>query len=394
MKKSGGVLILSAGAAGLGIVIGAISAAFLYLIDWGQHAVWESGWIQFKYAPLLICSLGGILIGFCQRYLGDHPKNLHGAVEEIRKTGRLEYAHLPNGLISAFISLIFGASLGPGAAVVNLLGGLSTWASDKLKKLSSWLRIPESTPDRTLVHRLARRWPNVLAISIAVVIFIIGIKDLYGGGVLKLNEPFAWIDLLWSIPMALLGATGGALFLGLGRWMKQRLRFLKQKPVLRGVLSGCVLGLIACFLPMMLFSGQFYLQQVYEQAAILGFWMLLWIALARLFLINLLLESGWKGGQFFPLMFASVAFGLSIKNLFPFVPDSAAIFGTMAAMITIVLPKPIVVLIVMAIFFPPQYLGISAVGVGVVMFGDWLWKRIKERVVNKTNRFTNHSLVD
>ena len=391
LKKSRGAFTLSAGAVGLGIVIGGLSAAFLYMIDWGQHLLWERDWLQFKYAPLLICTLGGILVGLCQRYLGNHPKNLRDAVEEIQETGRLEYTHLPNGLISASISLIFGASLGPEAAFVNMFGGLSTWASDKLKKLSGWLGIPESAPEKTRIRRLARQWPNVLAIGVAVVIFIIGVKDLYGGGILSLSEPFAWRDLLWGIPMALLGAICGALFLGLGNWMKQWFGFLGQKPVLRGVLSGCVLGLIASVLPMMLFSGQSYMQQVYEQAAQMGFWMLLLIPLARLFLINFLLVNGWKGGQFFPLMFSSVAFGLAANSIFPSIPDSAAIYGTMAAMITVVLPKPIVVLIAMAVFFPIQYLGISAIGVGIVMFGNWLWRRIKRRTTNETNIPANHS---
>ena len=382
MKKRGSVFTLVIAAAGLGILIGVLSAAFLYFIDWGQHTIWKSDWSQSKYGILLLCTLGGVLVGLCQRYLGDYPKNLHGAVEEIQKTGRLDYTHLPNGLISASVSLIFGASLGPEAAIVNMFGGLSTWVSDQLKKLRGWLGIPESAPEGYRARRLTRQWPNILAIGAAVVVFIIGVKDLYGGGILKLNESFAWIDLLWSVPMALLGITGGVLFLRLGRWMSQRLRFLQQKKVLRGGLSGCFLGLIASVLPMMLFSGQGYMQQIYEQAAKLGFWILLLIALARLFLINLLLNNGWKGGQFFPLMFSSIAIGLAVKNLFPSVPASAAIYSTMAAMMTVVLPKPIIVMILMATFFPPQYLGISAVGVVIVMFGDWLWKRIKERIIN------------
>lgn len=390
LKKRGGVFTLVVVAAGLGIVIGGISAAFLYFIDWGQRALWETSWLQFKYEPILICTFGGILLGLCQRYLGDYPKNLRGAVGEIQNTGRLEYAHLPNGVISASISLIFGASLGPEVAIVNTFSGLSTWASDKLKKLSEWLGVPESALDGIRVRRRTQQWPNVLAISVAVVVFIIGVWDLYGGGILKLNEPFAWIDFPWSIPMALVGVAGGALFLGLGRWMHQRLGFLKNKTVLRGGLSGAVLGLIAGFLPMMLFSGQGYMQQIYEQAAKLGFWMLLLVALARFFMINLLSDNGWKGGQFFPLMFSSVALGLSVNSLFPSVPVPAAIYATMAAVITVVLPKPIIVMIVMAIFFPLQYLGISAVGVGVVMFGDWLWKRVKEEAFINIKSFTHH----
>lgn len=194
--------------------------------------------------------------------------------------------------------------------------------------------------------------------------------------------------------MALVGAAGGFLFLALGKWMKQRDKFHTQKLILRGALSGLILGLIASFLPTILFSGQTYMQQICDQAAKLGFWMLLLIALVKLFLITFLLENGWKGGQFFPLMFSSVALGLSAKSLFPIMPDSAAIFATMAAMVTVVLPKPIVVLILMIIFFPAQYAGISAVGVGVTMLVYWLWKRVKERSIIEKNISASHSPAD
>lgn len=394
LKRSGRAFALAAGAAGLGITAGGLSAAFLYLIDWGQRALWESGGLQYKYGPLLICTFGGILVGLCQRYLGDYPKNLQSAVNEIRKTGRMEYAHLPNGLISAAISLIFGASLGPEAAIVNLFGGLSTWASDMLKKLGRRLRNFDSTVEESLLQRRKWRWPYVMLIGVAFVIFIAGIKDLYSGGILRLLEPFSWVDLLWSIPMALVGAAGGFLFLALGKWMKQRDKFHTQKPILRGALSGLILGLIASFLPTILFSGQTYMQQIYDQAAELGFWMLLLIALVKLFLITLLSENGWKGGQFFPLMFSSVALGLSVKCLFQIIPDSAAIFSTMAAIVTVVLPKPLVVLILMTIFFPAQYAGISAVGVGVTMLVYWIWKRVKERSIIEKNISASHSPAD
>lgn len=189
--------------------------------------------------------------------------------------------------------------------------------------------------------------------------------------------------------MGLLGVMGGSIFLVMQTWMKRWFGSIQQKPVLKGALSGFILGIIAHFLPMVLFSGQHQFQQAYEQATQLGFGVLLLTTLARFFLISLLLANGWKGGQFLPLMFSSTVLGLSITLVFPSVSIPAAIFGTMAALVTTVLPKPVIVLIVMAIFFPIQYLGISAVAVGVVMLGRRLWKKVIMQKVSKTKVYTS-----
>lgn len=141
---------------------------------------------------------------------------------------------------------------------------------------------------------------------------------------------------------------------------------------------------MALFVPMLQFSGQHQLQQVYEQAAQLGFWALLLIALARIFLVNLLLASGWKGGQFLPIMFSSAALGLSVTVLFPSVPAPAAVLAVMAALLVVVLPKPLIVLGLMAVMFPIQYVGISVVAVVMPMVGRRLWKEVNAKRVAET----------
>jgi H+/Cl- antiporter ClcA len=46
--------------------------------------------------------------------------------------------------------------------------------------------------------------------------------------------------------------------------------------------------------------------------------------------------TGWKGGEFFPVMFASAAIGLGISNLIPGIQPMVAIAALMAATVTIV----------------------------------------------------------
>ena len=47
------------------------------------------------------------------------------------KTGRIEYRFVHKATLTAIIVLIFGASLGPEAALVGIIGGLCTWVGDR-----------------------------------------------------------------------------------------------------------------------------------------------------------------------------------------------------------------------------------------------------------------------
>ncbi len=52
---------------------------------------------------------------------------------EYKKTGRIEYRFVHRATLTAIIVLVFGASLGPEAALVGIIGGLCTWVGDRFK---------------------------------------------------------------------------------------------------------------------------------------------------------------------------------------------------------------------------------------------------------------------
>ena len=380
MNKTRSIIVLGLIAAGLGGLIGVVAGGFLHFIEWGQHLLWQVVSIDLPLQPLIIGTLGGVLVGLCQRYLGDHPKGINEAVAEIRQTGRLDYAHLPHGLATISASLIFGASLGPESAIMDLIGGLSTWLGDVIRALRQRLAVPlAADPANRLISAL-RRWPNLTALAVGLVAFSRALNGLYSGGLLHVTESFQWSDLLWSVPLAVVGAAGGTLYLFLQERTRQWAAPLRSRPVLRGTLGGLALGSIALGLPFVLFSGQHALQSLYDQAAQLGFGLLFLTALARLMMTSVLLATGWKGGQFLPIMFGGAALGLSVSLLFPVIPTSVAVLSTMAALIAVVLPKPLIVLILMAVMFPLDYVGISGVAIGVVLIGQRLLKQRAARL--------------
>lgn len=378
LKEAIPIISLGLLAALLGGLVGAVSAELLHFIEWGQHLLWEVLTSNLPLQTLLVATLGGLLIGLCQRYLGDHPKGINEAISEIGETGRLEYKHLPQGMLTASTSLIFGASLGPEAAIMDVMGGMGTWAGDVMRSFRVKFNLPEPEKSQNWIKNFLQKWPTILAYLAGGLAFIKLLDGLYGGGLLDLSaHAFHWTDLLWSIPLALVGAAGGWLYLQLHQWIKQWMAPLKQKLILRATLGGFSLGLTTLFLPLVLFSGQHLLNPMFEQATQLGFWILLFTGLARLFLTSLMLNTGWKGGQFLPIMFGGAALGLAISVLFPAVPAAVAALAAMGALTAVVLPKPLIALILMALMFPLEFVGVSIVSVGVVLIGKRVLEKIK-----------------
>lgn len=379
MKKILAVALTAGAAILLGAVIGGLSGGFLWLIDLIQKALWENSLAQVWYAPLVICTLGGLLVGLCQRYLGNHPKSINEAVQELAQSGRLAYRHLPQGLVTVGVSLSAGASLGPEAAIMDLLGGLSTWAADVLRRVRVSLHLP-AAEGAVGLRRWLDRWPNILAIGLGIFGFGALARGLYSDGFLRMQESFAWSDLPWSVLLGLLGAALGALY----QWIftsGQRLvsQRLPDRPVMRALVAGALFGLCASWLPMMTFSGQHDLQLAYDQAAQFGALTLLAVGLARLIFTAVLLFSGWKGGQFLPLMFASTAFGLGLAQLLPGISAPAGILAVMGGLLAVILPKPWFALALMLLMFPLHYALIPIAAVAAAVLAKGLAVKITHR---------------
>jgi len=62
--------------------------------------------------------------------------------------------------------------------------------------------------------------------------------------------------------------------------------------------------------------------------------------------------TGWKGGEFFPVMFASAAIGLGISNLIPGIHPMVAIAALMAATVTTVMDNIYIAVAIVLIFLP------------------------------------------
>ena len=186
--------------------------------------------------------------------------------------------------------------------------------------------------------------------------------DVFNGHVLETAVyQFQPVDLLWAIPVGLAGAMGGLFFNKMQIILPPLTRRLNSKPVLRSLSGGVVLGGAASIFPLILFSGQHELQPLHDSRTEVVFAFILLAGIAKFFVTSYLMTTGWKGGQFLPIMFGGAAFGLATAMLIPSITPAVAVVGGMAGATVAVIRQPIAVVALLLFFFPPKLAGVMVI---------------------------------
>jgi H+/Cl- antiporter ClcA len=262
----------------LGLISALITFAFVALVHQGTALVWERAaqalGIDSRLFTLLVCALGGLAVGLLVKRFGDHNAIFAELMLEFGKTGRFEYRHAPGIVLTAFVSLISGASLGPEAPLADACGGVGTLLSDRLKlneqetrtlgysgvsgMLAAFITNPiggallglESAQGGT-GGKQTYFWvlfPSLLASAVAAVVFVL----LSGTFFETLYQFPAYTprlrDLLYAAPLGLLGGAVGLLFMASLRRLQQLFQPMKGRVVLRGLLGGLGMGIIGALL--------------------------------------------------------------------------------------------------------------------------------------------------
>ena len=270
----------------LGVISALITFVFMALVHQGTTLIWEQAamavGIDLRLFTILVCTLGGLLVGLLVKLFGDHSGIFAEVMLEFGKTGRFDYRNAPGIVITAFVSLIAGASLGPEAPLADACGGMGTLVADRLKldeqetrtlgysgvsgMLAAFITSPfggailglESAQGGT-GGKQAYFWvlfPSLLSSAVATVVFV-----LLSGSFFETLYKFPaytpkLVDLLYAVPLGLIGGAVGLLFMLSLKRLQQLFRPMKQHVVLRGLIGGLGLGIIGAFLPLVLFSGE------------------------------------------------------------------------------------------------------------------------------------------
>ena len=373
----------------MGTVVGAFCWSFIFLINLASNFLWHElphiiNVSNFT-ITIILCTLGGLIIGLCQKFLGPYPKEMEEIIHEYKLTKTIDYKHLPQYIVCAFLPLIFGGSIGPEAGLFGMAAMFSTFLSVKIKNSNPELKedfIKTSTSavltaifevpllssvsyDKNSVYKLqlfSKKLLNYLtygctALSTYFIIKILNNLTHKESFIFKLAQNhIANKDLLFFIPILILSIIIGLSFNYIGHLIESicKKTKLNSNPFIAAIIGGCILALLGAYFPLTLFSGEHALKEVINNYEKLGISYLLLIAFLKILATKISINFRWVGGQIFPIIFTSfcIAFALSgILNI-----NSTYLVAIIATgVITVVLRKPIIAVILICLFLPMTY---------------------------------------
>lgn len=364
----------------LGGVIGGITWLLLFLLNLGIDFFWSflPEHIDFTFYPLMICAVGGILVGLWEKKFGPYPRELQEIMAEIKSGKKIPYNNLHIIGIAALLPLIFGGSLGPEAGLSGIIVGLCYWFSDKFKYtvqeieeiaeigMAATIGVIFNSPLFGFVNQIEDdNSLSQIPKNTKMLLYFIGIlggfgafrflSNMIGGGSGLGNFPavetLGTTEWILVIPLALIGGLLGMLYFVFKGAVKFAIRPLKDKIIVKAVLAGIILGGVGILLPYTMFSGEHQMEELMHGWETIGVALLFVTAIVKLVITNICLEMGWRGGHIFPVIFAGTAIGYAFAILLPIDPIFCVAVVT-AALTSTILRKPLAVILLLLIMFP------------------------------------------
>lgn len=370
----------------LGAAAGGITWLFLRLVSIVTPLLWETLPAKFswRWFPVVLCAAGGLLIGILHLILGEYPESLDTVLGKVKKQKAYDYRATGSILICAFLPLVLGASVGPEAGLAGLITALCYWVGNNIRfageakktytevgvavTLGMLFRVPlfgifaveEDTAERGTVVPPMKKTSKLLYYGLALAAGL-GIYSLLGRAFGKGMEGFPTFE--WSgietkdyLAAILYCAIGIVMFL-IYEFSEHAIRYLSDilPPVVRELTGGIVLGLMAVFMPMALFSGEEEMALMMKQYASYAPLFLILLAIVKLLLTSWCIRMGLRGGHFFPLIFACTSMGFGVSMLL--FQDAGPHAAFACAVITACalgaqLKKPMAVVLLLLLCFP------------------------------------------
>lgn len=368
----------------LGAVIAAVVWVFLKLMETGIQLLWVTlpARLDWPFYTLALCLLGGLLLGLYKGRVGNYPDELDQVIGRVKREKFYPYDKTLTVCLCALLPLLFGGSIGPEAGLSGVIVGLCYWAGDHRKYVREQMAdLPEigiaaalgvifgsplfglaapveerADSDReTVLPKAAKLVSNVVAVMAAFGTFWV-LGQLFGGsaGLPRIEAPdITTTERLWGIPLALVGVAFGYWYLACEKLTHRAFSSLQQTcpMVVSTTLGGLVLGIFGTVLPLTMFSGEEQMAELAETYLDFAPWVLLLVGGAKLFLTCVCIQSGWRGGHFFPVIFCGVSIGYGVALLLGLNPAFSTAVVT-AALLGVVLRKPAAVTLLLLLCFP------------------------------------------
>lgn len=317
-----------------------------------------------------------LLITFTRKQFGQLPQNFSNVVAELKATGTANYKFvLLQMIIPAFI-LLSGTSLGPEATLLSSTVLYGVWISDKLryinqnfaslkqKNIFQFLAILIIPHRYTLPKRNDHQNNNIFAtykltklvylcngiLWFAAIFIVFKIPSL----VIRIGV-YHWHgnDLNWFIPLLVGSYLIGHLYLRGMIEIRKILQARLYNDLQMVVFGGLAIYLASLFMPDLLFSGQHNFHLFTTAWINQSVTSLVFVSLGKFLLLTICLNTGWVGGDIFPVMFASTVQGLAVSKLLPNLDHTYVIVLISIGLASAILESPLLVGSLMIILFIP-----------------------------------------
>lgn len=326
----------------------------------GEYWSGKWWWVPFT-------AFGGLLVALLRKYW-KIPEKIPGAIE-VGQEAIVDRASLLKLVVISAVSLIFGASLGPSYGIIMLSAGFGSWIFSKLKiskdkevereytrvGMSSGLGGVFSDPllGTLFTIELSPSKKNQLASSVTQLIgaafgFIVYV-GITGTTLLKAyalpDYDFRFLNLLQGAALGVVALIILLLFLGISKLVK---KFLDSMPsvLIKGIVGGAIVGLTAYFLPIATGSGNSQLVFATQEYATFSLGFIVVVLLVKIVAVAVSMESGFLGGNVFPMLFLGGMSGLLVHSLFPGIPVALCVSALMAAVPGATLSTPLSIILV------------------------------------------------
>lgn len=368
----------------IGGAAGGVIWAFLKVMSLGIGFLWE--WIPSRfsipYYTLIVCTAGGALIGCFRWKFGDYPEELDTVMGKVKAEKTYDYSNMLVLLLSALFPLLLGSSIGPEAGLTGVIVGLCYWVGDNLSfarqnakeysqvgaavtlgvlfrsPLFGVFTVEEENQDKEIIKLpgTMKLFLYGLAVAAGTGCYML-LSGLLGAGLSAMPsfpemQPDCF-DYLMLVVYILLGCVlAGFYFVTHAAAAKTA---GKLPVIVKETAGGLCLGIMGMTAPILMFSGEEAMGELMKDYSSYLPLALLAIAFLKVLLTNICIQSGLKGGHFFPIIFAGVCLGYAAAMLV--FPDAGShgVFAAAtvtAALFGAIMKKPLAVTALLFLCFP------------------------------------------
>lgn len=390
----------------VGFVIGFAVYAAMNLSEWLTELLWVrlGDAVGFWLFPLVVCTVGGAIIGMWTWWSHDRVSSFRTVITEFKQTGSFKTNGPWKPVVSFLLPLVFGGSIGFEAGLTGLITAGCCWIRDQLKRAG--LRVG-AMADISIAASVAAVFGTPIAGIVVgaegapndgeglleepqlgdfdmrrgakVVLYTAAAFGAFGGiaaftalfgasGGLPKFEPMQAVGIqhLWTIPCLALAYALTLVFHTSRRFFGMVSNAMGDgavSTIVKPIIAGVVMGAVACVLPYVLFPGETQSKELMETWTMWTATALLCTSVLKAAITPMCIKMGWVGGDIFPSIFTGVAAGYGLAMLTGADP-MLMVTVTTAAYLAGVLRKPFVVLALLLLCFPLNgllWMGVAAV---------------------------------